>query len=251
MNETDDILKKRLLELARRADERGICTYSQFLDMNGLSLLMSLRGAISPTECTAFGGVEQCERKVARFGAADRNGGRFPIVCLRIAPRSSRYADALTHRDFLGALMNLGVKRETLGDIFLSGSTGYLFCLDTVAPFIAENLTRVCRTDVDCEVVEELPSAAAPVLTAETVQLAHERLDALIARAYHLSREDSAELFTKKLVFVNSALCENSSRQPKPGEVISVRGFGRFIYRGVTGTSKKGKLNALIEKYSG
>lgn len=253
MNGNDENLKKRLLELASRADAQGVYTFTPFLDLNGLAVLATLKGALRNIPYAAFGGMETCERKLVRFGSAELCGydAIFPIACVRIAPRSDKYADALTHRDFLGALMNLGIKRETLGDIFVDGSTGYLFCTEAVAPFIMENLIKVSHTDVTCESVPSLPASAAPKLAQETVQLSGERLDALIAKAYRLSREDSAELFRQQRVFVNAAPCESLSAVPKADDIISVRGFGRFAYRGVTGTSKKGKLNVLIEKYSG
>jgi RNA-binding protein YlmH len=81
------------------------------------------------------------------------------------------------------------------------------------------------------------------------VQANGERLDALIAKLYSLSREDAQNLFAKKLVYASGRCIENTSYIPKTGEVISVRGTGRFIYRGYDSLTKKGKLNITLEVY--
>ena len=71
----------------------------------------------------------------------------------------------------------------------------------------------------------------------------------MIAKAYHLSREDAQAYFRRGQVFVNGRLIENTSYTPHEGEKISVRTLGRLIYRGVVGTSRKGKLNVTVEMY--
>ena len=83
------------------------------------------------------------------------------------------------------------------------------------------------------------------------IQIASERIDGVIAKVYKLSRSDSAALFLQKRIFVNGRQCENNSHMLKDGDQISVRGYGRFIYAGGRGLSKKGKLNALIQIYGG
>lgn len=190
---------------------------------------------------------------MARFGDEALCGydQPFPIVCIRIRPRGERFSDALTHRDFLGALMHIGVTRECIGDVVLDGNTAYAFCADAVAPVVLSSLTRVKRTAVDCDAVDALPVAAAPALTPETVLLSSVRLDGVIARVFRLPREESASLIRTGRVFLDGAACDSASAVPKAGCIVSVRGYGRFRMGEVTGESKKGKLRLTVERYDG
>jgi RNA-binding protein YlmH len=90
-----------------------------------------------------------------------------------------------------------------------------------------------------------------PKRTPQTVQVSSLRLDSLVARAYGLSREESSRLFLRGQVFVNGAPTERGEQAPREGQIISVRGYGRFLFAGEAGTTRKGRLNVLIEKYEG
>lgn len=250
MEETDATLKKRFLELARRSSARGVYTYTDFLDMHSLAVLGTVRAALE-APFSLWGGGAGCERQMAMFGSEALCGyeGSFPIVCIEAAPLSARFADALTHRDFLGALMGLGFKREKLGDIVLSENRAFIFAHESVAPFIAENLTEVKHTSVRCAVTAELPESARPKLVRVRIQSASERADAVIARAYNLSREDAQALFVKQKVFLNGAELMRPSETLGSGDVLSVRGFGRFAYAGAAGQTRKGRLSIDIDKY--
>ncbi len=251
MTEGTQLFQKRLTELADRAKSRGVYAYTDFLSLHELAVLADMRGALSDAAPQTFGGAEGCERRMARFGSEALCGYEesFPIVCVEVRPRGEKFADALTHRDFLGALLNLGVARESLGDIFVHENAGYVFCKRAIAPFLIENLARVKRTSMCCAAVDAPPAAAKVRLVPEKLQVAGERLDGVIAKAYHLAREESTELFMQGRVFVDGAPCLKGSASPRPGDVVSVRGYGRFVYRGPAGLTKKGRLNVVIEKY--
>ena len=76
-----------------------------------------------------------------------------------------------------------------------------------------------------------------------------ERIDGIIAKIYHLSRSQSIELFRSKKIYVNARLCENNSYQMKDKDVVSVRGYGKFVYNGVNNLTKKGKLSVNVGIY--
>lgn len=124
----DRPLMKRFEELACRADRQGVWTDTEFLTLAEQAVLLRMR---LPVPVSLHGGYPDAERRLAAFGSEALFGFSYapPIVCVRMAPAAERFADALTHRDFLGALMGLGVRREVMGDIRVEGSTGYLFCL--------------------------------------------------------------------------------------------------------------------------
>ena len=253
MNQEEELLKKRFRELADQAWRRGSYTFTGFLGLSELSAFYEMEREIAFVPHSVFGGYEEAERAMVRFGSEEAFGyqGDFPIVCLRIRPLQQKFADQLSHRDFLGALMNLGIDRSTLGDIVIRDNEGYLFCTQSIAPFIVENITRIKHTTVLCETVQEPPGERREDLKQIMIQIPSERIDGVIAKVYHLSRSDSAELFRQKKVFVNGRFCENSSRMLKSEDRVSARGYGKFIYTGQQSISKKGKLNATVLVYGG
>lgn len=195
-----------------------------------------------------FGGKENCERLMFRIGDVESLGYEepFPISVLKVAPKSSKFSDALTHRDFLGALLNLGIERDTIGDIYIEDNVGYIFCEDKICNYIIDNLTRIKHTSVDCCLIEKMPELESATPEELIVQVSSNRIDSIIAKAYRLSRNDALSLVESKKVFVNSRLCENSSLVLKQDDVVSIRGYGRLKLVGENGISKKGKLNLKI-----
>ena len=117
------------------------------------------------------------------------------------------------------------------------------------APYFADTLETVGRTSVVCRVGAVVPEGELFRAEESIVRVSSLRLDALIAQAFRLSRGDAAELFTAERVFVNGALAKCPSAAPKEGDIISARGFGRFIFSAVSGQSKKGKLVVEIKRY--
>ena len=163
-----------------------------------------------PCDYATFGGYDGAERAVAAFG----NGcqyAEFPVKIIKAEPLSQKFADKLSHRDFLGSLMGLGIKRNVLGDIVIKENTGYIFCLDSIADYIVQNLDKVRHTGVKCSVVHELPAGAVAEPEEKEIIVASLRLDVLAAAVYNFSRSGVKELFVQRKVFVNSALCENFS----------------------------------------
>ena len=245
-----ELLKKRFTELSRKAYEGSYYTFSDFLGLAEQSALSEVKRSLS-SKFTLFGGADGAERVMVRFGDGEEIGYDLPvpIVCLRIAPRAAKFADKLTHRDFLGSLLNLGIEREVLGDIIIIDNVGYLFAKDTIAEFICDSLTRVKHTDVNVSVATELPEGELYKTEIKRIQANGERLDAVIAKVFSLSRDDASTLFKKRLVFADGKEIESVSYIPKHGEVISVRHHGRFIYRGYETLTKKGKKNIEVELY--
>jgi len=251
MSDEAELLKKRFAELANKSYNAGIFTFTDFLGLAEQAVFETVKRQLGGVKYTAFGGADGAERLMLRFGDEGDLGYEvpFPITALKIAPKDKKFADRLTHRDFLGALLNLGIERDCLGDIVIIDNTGYLFCLEKIAPYIMGELFRVKHTEVSVSEVEELPEGELYKTEEAVVQVSSERLDAVIARVFSLSREDAQGLFAKRLVFASGREIDSPSYSPKEGEKVSVRGHGRFIYRGTKSLSKKGKLNVKIERY--
>jgi len=229
--------EKRFLELADRAEQRCYTTFSDFLNMEEESVLSALHFNIS---YRLYGGYDGAERCISAFGY-DLEDAEFPISIIKAEPASPKFADKLSHRDFLGSLMGLGIKREVLGDIVIADNIGYIFCLSTIAEYIVRELSKVCHTIVRCSIVYKLPDSAVKKPETEQLVTASERLDVITSAVYNLSRSAVKELFVARKIYVNSRLFENFSYIPKTNDIVSVRGKGRFVYNGVLGKTKKSR----------
>ena len=251
MTQDTELIKKRLTELGRKSYSSGIFTFTDFLGLAEQAAFNEIKRELRGIHYEAFGGAEGAERVIIRFGSEEELGYSmpYPISIIKVEPQSQKYADRLTHRDFLGALLNLGIERHTLGDIVIIDNVGYIFALESIAPYIADSLIKVRRTDVSVSIITELPEGELYRTERKTVQISSERLDAVIAKVYSLSREDAQVLFKKRLVFADGREIDSTSYAPKENEKISVRGHGRFIYIGRQSLSKKGKLNVAVEMY--
>ena len=120
-------LKKRLLELADKSYNRGIYTYTPFLSLSEQQVFYEVQKEVAHAGYAMEGGAPICERKMIRFGSVDNLGYEedFPIVCVEIMPVTPKFADKFTHRDFLGAVMNLGIERSTI-EIFLQSRERFI-----------------------------------------------------------------------------------------------------------------------------
>ncbi len=240
---------RRIQELEETSWQNSQFLFTDFLNEAEYADVLSFGKA--PCGMCAFGGHADAERVMVRFGNEEAFGYDvpFPIAALKISPLMEKYADDLTHRDYLGALLNLGIERRVLGDILVQSPTAYVFCTQTMAEYICENLTRVRHTDVRCTQVEDIPETVRPRLSERVIQVSSVRLDAVIAHVYNLSRSQAQELFRSQRVFVNGRLMENLTYAPGDGDLISVRKCGRFRYEEEERMTRKGKHSIRIGQY--
>ena len=247
----EEYLIKRLKELADNAWKKNIYTNTNFLNMAELSLFYREAPSICAVKnfYRVWGGTQYCERCVIMFGNEEEFGFDipFPIACIHVKPVQKKFADSLSHRDFLGALINLGIKREMLGDIIIKNNEAFVFCMDDMAEYIIGSLDRVKHTIVKCSQTVEIPDIWKDNIKKSSVNVVSLRLDAMVAEVYKMSRSMAQGLIREKKVFVNGRLNENNSGNIKEEDVISVRGYGRFIFKSVNYTSKKGRLNVAVE----
>lgn len=174
----------------------------------------------------------------------------FPIVCIMAVPLYPKYAQKLTHRDVLGALMHLGLDRSKIGDIICREDRYYIFCEETIHGFIMENLNQIGHTMIKLSVMDNAQSLQVEPQLEERIDLiASNRIDAIIAKAYHFSRSEAASLLSGEKVFINGKCITNCNQSCDSGAVISVRGKGRFIFETDNEFSKKGKLRVRFLMY--
>lgn len=245
------IWSQRFKELANRSYNNNQFTFTSFLSMAELAEYYDMERELVFACPKVFGGCEIAERRMIRFGNPEELGYEegFPIETIVIRPLMKKFSDNLNHRDFLGALMNLGIKRETLGDIFVRDNMACLFCVQSMSEYIVENLTRIRHTSVKAERVDDVSEITKPVLEERIIQVSSERIDAVVAKVYNLSRQDSLDMFPKGLIFLNGRQCTENAKQLKADDVISVRGMGKFSFAEIINISKKGKSNCRVMIY--
>ena len=252
MTKEEQLWKNRFVDLAEMSYRRGIPTSTDFLTLYEQDFFYQIKKELPPVYAMLSGGNSISERKLAIF-YPDREYEAYaeyrPIAVLRLSPVQEKFADELTHRDYLGALMSLGIERSVLGDIMQEGHTAYLYCKEGMADYIIENLTSVKHTSIRIERAEESVEIA-PAFEEITGSVAAPRLDSVIALAFHGSRSSLSGLIEGGKVFVNSRLVESNSYQLKDGDIVSVRGCGKFIFKETMRTTKKGRVYISLNKYT-
>ncbi|MGN0167230.1 MAG: YlmH/Sll1252 family protein [Acetatifactor sp.] len=244
-------LKNRFHDLADKSFQQGIFTFTGFLGLSEQDVLWREEAALKYAGICISGGCENADRVVVRFGNAEELGYEipFPIVCIHIEPLTVKFAEQLSHRDFLGALMNLGIERSTIGDIKVGEKQAYLFCLDSIAEYICANLEQIKHTHVKCIVTDSAADVPREEPERIHIQVQSLRVDAVLAKVYNMSREKSLELFRAGKVYVNGRLCENNSRLLKGNETVNARGYGKFQVSGEPRETRKGKLSVEVLVY--
>lgn len=235
--------------------EDCVITYTKFLDLNQQNEFQAFPRD-KEVEAFTFGGYELAERKIGVFvpkiyevteeSFLTYSGGE-PLCVLRI--EKDKFS-SLSHRDYLGALMNLGIKREMLGDILTHDNGAYLIVFAEIAPFIKENLKRIGKGS--CNVIDSDFSFLSQIKTDVKdifLTVASLRLDNIIGSAFSLSRKNAVNEIYAKKVFVNDILVEKSDYKVPIGAKIVLRGKGKVILTEQKGVSRKDRPQIIIRKY--
>ena len=250
-HQEDYILQKRLIDLSRMANRKGIVTFSNFLNLNEQNLFHQVKADLE-TSYQLSGGYEFAERQMIAFipdALSYADSIDFPISCLHIYPSHFKFAEELTHRDILGALMNLGLERSRIGDIRLNGKDYFIFCEAGIADYLLQNLSQIRHTMVKGECTEpDIEQLQQQFEELEGI-IASNRIDNIVAFAVRKSRSQSVPLIRSQKVFVNECVIQSNSYLCKAGDVISIRGFGKYIYAGDNGETKKGRMKINLKKY--
>lgn len=265
MLKEEELLKKRLSELSKAAYHRDIVTYSDFLNLNELNILHSMPKDQLYAGYVTFGGYDLAERQMAAFlpdalylrGAYDmppadkavKEELGFPFSILSIEPLHEKYAEELTHRDYLGAILNLGIDRSKLGDILVDGKQASVFIHSSLDAFLMDELTRVRHTNVLIRKMDLQDYQYTPRYEEIKGTVASVRLDSLLSLAFSSSRTKLTGLIEGAKVFVNGRLMTTNSYQVKEDDIISVRGMGKFQYKGTLSRTKKNRIFVVIHKY--
>lgn len=248
LNGEDRLTLAKVLDRAERADRRSIPAATDFLSpqqqVQALDLLR-LAG-VSEGAYILQGGYEGAERKILLFlpdwlAAEDAES---PIRCLRASWQGD---EKLTHRDFLGSLMGLGLVREKIGDILVGPDSADLLVLEGVAEFLLQNWTSAGRAKLHVSVI--LPDHLhIPAVQRKEVRdtVSSLRLDAVASSGFRLARGKAAALIESGKVQLNWRECVKPDKLLEAGDVVSARGFGKFELAEVGGLTRKGRVSIVL-----
>ena len=193
-----------------------------------------------------FGGFDGAERQMVAF-VPDFEEPSFPICAVKI---SSPMIKSLSHRDFLGSILGLGIKREKCGDIIIGDKEAYVIVADEISSYVLSSLEKVGRVGVRCEIVSlskiDVPERSFKPVTGTVSSL---RLDAVISLFSGKGRSKASELIAGGLVFVNGIQTMKNDFHLKDGDIVALRGKGKATLS-VGGTSKKDRLFITLEVWS-
>lgn len=250
MKKEELMLQKRLIELSKLAYQRGIVTYSDFLNLNELNILHTMPKNELYTSYKVFGGYDFSERQMVAFlPDALCYEYFYPISVLKISPLQISFAESLSHRDYLGAILNLGIERSKIGDILVQDNSAILFIHQSLETFVQEELRRIKHTSVMAEPENFAEISYKPKTEEKKGTVSSLRLDSLMALAFSSSRTKLVSYIENGKVFVNGKLITSNGYQIKEEDIISVRGLGRFQFKETLSQTKKGRYFVTIDMY--
>ena len=249
----DRLLLAKVLDRAEQANARNIPAATDFLSPQQQIVTLDLlrQAGIPETGYARLGGYEGAERNLFLFlpDWLDRSDAesQSPIRCLRAAFREE---EKLTHRDFLGSLMGMGIVREKVGDILVGPGSADLLVLDTVADFLLQSWDSAGRaklavTEIDPAYIH-IPQVQCQEVRDTVFSL---RLDAVASTGFRMARGKAADLIASGRVQVNWRECTKPDKLLAAGDTVSARGFGKFELTEVGGVTKKGRTAIVLKRY--
>jgi RNA-binding protein YlmH len=245
----DGDLAARLLDVAEGVLKNRKYKISEFLDPYGYSIAETIAAHYERLLLQSDGGYIGAERVKAAFVAEDFLGKPdFSLSAFKLLWDSRYYT--ITHRDVLGALMGLGIKREVIGDIIMNGSSCQIIVDTSIAHYISQNLGKVRTAPIQLdsiflndiapreEKVKEIRSTVASL-----------RLDVVAASGFGVSRTKMADEISTEKVKLNWQEAKSSSQPVKAGDIISMRGRGRVEICEIVGQTKKGRISILLKRF--
>lgn len=241
------ILLARTEDLFRLCDKYSSARFSPFLDGSEVADIQDNMKFPYGYNTMFYGGFKDAERKILgvfpEWEEAEKN--LFPVSAVKF---TAGFSKKLTHRDYLGTVMSLGIERAKIGDILIDGNTAYIFAYNDIAEYIARNISKVANVGVKSEVVSPceviVPEKEYKIIEAVCASM---RLDAVAAGALNISRNNVNELIRAGRVRVNYREENRTAREIKLGDLISVRGFGRFMIDEVGSQTRSGKLHITFK----
>ncbi len=244
-DEEDILNARKIFDNYLKARDKHYSTHSDFYNPIFISRICSFFELnTDEIKVSINGGYNGAERCIVTF-TPNYVEDVLPFSYIQI--EINKFQKELKHRDILGSIIGLGITREKVGDIILKENYAYVVVLTKISNFIIDNLKYIGRQKVVVSNVSSIDAIIKKELIEKTVTISSLRIDNFVAKVTNLSRSEVKKLIEQEKVFVNFNVLLNFSKVLSSGDVVTIRGFGRFYFNCVTGQSKKGKY---IIKYS-
>ena len=246
MAEDEKLFKDKIQDLYKRCERDCTSQFSNFLD-EGEQILVSEQCLRPGFNTCFFGGFDDAERKIFGVLPEWEENAEFP---LRLITIEHSFGSELSHRDYLGSVLGLGIERNKTGDILIDGNKAYVILSESIANFVCDNLKKIGSRGVKVK-MEELCNVKLPekkFMEIGTV-CASLRLDAVVGAATNLARAKAANLIEAGYVKLNHKVQEKGATQITEGDLISVRGYGRFVLSEAGNETRKGRIHIVLKKY--
>ncbi len=252
LNKEDKIIFSKIIDQLIFCEKNYENTFTDFLPIlkyielnNILSTKHISQGVL------AFGGFDEAERVIVGFFPEyiEADKSYFPISILEIT-YNRKYSKELTHRDFLGAILGLGIERTKVGDILINDNKAICFLYNDIAQYVDLTLEKVASTKVKTKILTikecDIPK---PKLEEKTIIVSSLRLDAVLSGAFNISRGKIADYIKGEKAFINFAIQTNGAKNVKENDIITLRGVGRVKIFDIKGKTKKDRIILNILKY--
>lgn len=244
----DEIMLDKVEDYMYIAKEKYIVKYSFFLDERQADLCKRFLEWNKYGNFAFWGGYDNAKRKVLSVYPEYEivNNDDFPIAGIIFKYRKE---DRLSHRDFLGALMSLGIKRECVGDILVGEGRSSVCLTESAAHEVLTTISKIGRVGVKVSEGFDESIEVKENFTEISGSVASLRCDSVLSLAAKISREKSAELIRNVGIIINYIGCNSPGECMKQGDVFSVKGLGKFVLKSVNGETKKGRLHITVYRY--
>lgn len=247
----DKLIVSKILDKAAKAQKSSSPAYSDFLDPYQRSIVERALGDVVDLKYEFNGGYIGAERVIIIFrpnfiSPRSESDIVYPFKVVNITLHGR---GALTHRDYLGSLMGLGIKREKIGDILVEEESCTVIVLSEIADFIKYNLSKVSNIKADADIISiDQLVAPEPKVKEVNTTVASLRLDSIAGAGFGMSRSKAAEFIKGEKVSLNWEIADSLTKQVKEGDVISIRGKGRVVVDSIGGTTRKGRISVLLKR---
>lgn len=245
----NDLLLPKLRDILRRAEKSQYPESTLFLDP-----AMQISAKIEAERVRSLkwrfeGGHPDAERQIMQVWPDWMDEDiDIPIVLIRV--EWNEKFSAPSHRDILGALMGLGIKREVIGDIFAGSGYGVIIVHEDISAYIAANLQKVGFATVKTEICRlgefDFPE---PEMDEFIKNVASVRLDSMTAAAFNLSRSSAAAAISRDMIKLNHIPINKVNTKCSMGDLISMRHEGRVRFIEILGTTAKGRIKIKLGKF--
>ena len=250
-NADEKLIISKVIDRINLCIKRHEMTFTDFLNPTETAFVYDLIKGITDVNFMIFGGSDECERNMIGFSPEymEISESDFPIMAIKVK-RNIKFSSELSHRDYLGSMLGMGIERDKTGDIFIFDEYTILFVSESISDYIGTNLTKVGRTSVKTEV---LPISNVDMPKKNIVEkrstVSSMRLDAIIGSALNMSRGKAQDYIKAMKVNVNWSLVSSTSHIVKEGDMISVRGKGRFKIGEEGRMTKKDRMGVTFLMY--